>query len=114
KPPMLDVALSELSSGGAQQMLTRQGGPAKSERHAILKLVAESVGTARLIKGRSCPHAAGERLIEHPAIEDDVQGAVGRLDLNHSEHIVPLLNHRAEHHVEIHRPITKQQCLRLR
>src|SRR5580658_3255307 len=70
KPPMLDVALSELSSGGAQQMLTRQGGPAKSERHAILKLVAESVGTARLIKGRSCPHAAGERLIEHPAIED--------------------------------------------
>src|SRR5207247_472147 len=41
-------------------------------------------------------------------------GAVRRLHLNHSEHIVPVLNHRAEDRVEIDRSVTDQQSLRLR
>ena len=114
QPPMLDVTLDELSTGCAQQMLARQGGPGKCERHSILELIAESVGAASLIKGGSCPHATDQSLIEHPAIEDDVQGAVRRLHLNHSEHIVPVLNHRAEDRVEIDRSVTDQQSLRLR
>src|SRR5216684_5959088 len=106
---MLDVALDELSAGSAQQMLASQVGSGQSQRHSILKLVAESVRAAGLIERRSRPHAADERLIEHPAIEDDVQGPVRRLHLNHSKHIVPVLDHYVKDRIEIDRPVAAQQ-----
>ena len=53
-------------------------GRAKVERHAVLQLVAEAVGAARLVEGRARPDAAGERLVEQPAVEHDVHRAVGR------------------------------------
>src|SRR5439155_11760367 len=55
QPPMLDVTLDELSAGCAQQMLARQSRPGQGERHCVLKLIAETVGAASLIKGRSRP-----------------------------------------------------------
>ena len=47
-------------------------GPRQRERHAVLQLVAEAVGAARLVEGRARPDAAGERLVEQPAVEQDV------------------------------------------
>src|SRR5437773_831941 len=58
KPPVLNVALFELPRRGAQQMLPRQLGFRDGERHLILRLIAEPIGTARLIKRRSRPEAA--------------------------------------------------------
>src|SRR5580658_6606195 len=92
-------------------MLARQGRSGQRERHAILKLVAESVRAAGLVKCRSRPHAADQRLIEHPAIEDDVQGAVRRCHLHLAEHVIPVLNHRAQQRIEIERAVTDQQRL---
>ena len=39
------------------------------ERHHVLELVAEAVGAARLVERRARPDAAGERLVEQPAVE---------------------------------------------
>ena len=46
------------------------------------ELVAEAVGATRLVKGRARPDAAGERLVQQPAIEHDVHRAVGRAHLD--------------------------------
>ena len=92
---MLDVALEELPGGGAQKMCARECGPATSERHDVLELVAEAVGATRLIEGGSRPHAASERLIEQPAIEHDVHRPIRRFHLNRAEHVVPVLRSTA-------------------
>ena len=85
------VALGELPAGGAQEMLARERRPGDRQRHPVLQLVAEAVGAARLIEGRARPDAAGERLIEQPAVQHDVHGAVGRLHLDGAEHVIPFL-----------------------
>ena len=82
QPPMLNVAFDELPGGGAQEMAPRLVRRGEGQRHAVLKLVAEAVGAARLIEGGARQDAAGERLIEQPAVQHDVHGAVGRLDLD--------------------------------
>ena len=69
QPPMLNVALGELAGGRAQEVFARQIGPRGGKRHAVLQLVAKAVGAAGLIEGRARPNAAGERLVEQPAIE---------------------------------------------
>ena len=60
------------------------------ERHAVLQLVAKAVGAARLIERRAGPDAAGERLIEQPAVQHDVHRPIGRLHLDRAEHILPV------------------------
>ena len=72
QPPMLDIALDELPPRRAQDVLAGHLGPGDRERHDVLQLVAEAVGAARLIEGRARPDAAGERLIEQPAVQHDV------------------------------------------
>ena len=89
RPPCPPAATSaarrprRIAAPAARSRCSRaSAGPGQAQRHRVLQLVAESVGAARLIKCRPRPHAAGERLIEHPAIEDDVQRAVRRLHLH--------------------------------
>ena len=77
QPPVLHVALGELTSGCAQEVFARQIRPGGRERHAILQLVAKAIGSAGLIEGRAGPNAAGESLVEQPAIEHEVHRAVG-------------------------------------
>src|SRR5580658_2656643 len=86
---MLHVTLNELAGSGPQQLLPSQLRPRDQQRHAVLELVAKAVGAAGLIKCRSRPHAADQRLIEHPAIQDDVEAAARCLDLNRAERSVP-------------------------
>src|SRR6185436_20554993 len=52
-PPVLDIAFHELACGSAQNVVARERGRRMHKRHDILQLVTESVGTARLIKGRA-------------------------------------------------------------
>ena len=101
QPPVLDVALGELAAGGADQMLACQRRADRGQRHAVLKLVAESVGAARLIEGGPRPDAAGERLIEQPTVQHDVHRPVGRLDLHRAEDVLPMGAHLIQHRVEI-------------
>ena len=61
------------------------------QRHHVLELVAKPVGAAGLIERRARPDAAGQRLVEQPAVEHDVHGAVGRPHLDRAEHVVPVL-----------------------
>jgi len=68
-PPVLDVALDELTRRRAQDLRARDLGRGVDERHHVLQLVAEAVGAAGLIEGRACPDAAGQRLIQQPAVQ---------------------------------------------
>ena len=68
-----------------------RSGPRSGERHAILQLIAKAVGAAGLIEGRARPNAAGERLVEQPAIEHEVHRAVGRLDLDCAQNLAPMV-----------------------
>ena len=101
EPPMLDIALDELPPRRAQDVLARHLGPGDRERHDVLKLVAEAVGAARLIEGRTRPVAAGERLVEQPAVQHDVHGTIRRVHLQRAERFVPVVDNLAMDGVEI-------------
>ena len=96
QPPVLHVAFGELARGGAQDLLAQQRGPREAQRHRILQLVAETVGAARLVEAGARPGAAGQRLIQQPAIHHDVERAVGRLDLHVAGELVPVRAHLRE------------------
>ena len=98
---MLHIPLAELPAAGAQQMLTRQVRSRDGKRHAVLELIAKAVCAAGLIESGSRPDAAGECLIQHPAIEDDVQGPVRRFHLDRAENLLPMLGDLSKDGVEI-------------
>ncbi len=90
QPPMLDVALDELSRGRPQQVFARHVGPRGDQRHSVLQLVAEAVGTARLIEPRTSPDAARQRLIQQPAVQHDVHRTVRGRHLDRAQDSVPM------------------------
>ena len=82
---MLDVAFAELPRSRSQHVLPRQFGLGDCERHHVLKLIAKAVRTSGLIEGRARPQSTRKRLVEQPAVEQYIHGAVRRLDLNRAE-----------------------------
>ena len=89
-PPVLHVALHELPAAAARRRCSRASPRVRDgQGHDVLELVAKPVGAPRLIEGGSGPDAAGERLVEKPAVEHDVHGAVRRLDLDRADDVVP-------------------------
>ena len=48
-PPVLNVALDELSSRRAQQVLAGEIGPRERQRHDVLQLIAEPEGAPGLV-----------------------------------------------------------------
>ncbi len=62
---------------------------AGQQRRDVLELVAESEPAARLVEAGPPPHPARQRLIEEPAIDHQVEGQVGRPDLDCAEQPVP-------------------------
>ena len=112
QPPMLHVALDELPRRGAQQVLARHRRPRGDQRHAVLQLVAEAVGAARLIERRAGPDAAGQRLIQQPAVQHDVHRTVGRLHLDRAEDVVPVAADLGQHVVQIGRAVARDQSAR--
>ncbi len=95
-PPVLDVALAELPRRRPQEVLAHQRRPRHRERHRVLELVAEPEGAAGLVVAGAGPHPAAEVLVEEPAVQEDVEGVVGRPDLHRAERLVPAAPHRLE------------------
>ena len=56
----------------------------------VLELVAEAVGAAGLVERGPRPEPAGERLVEQPAVEQDVHRAVRRPHLDGARDVVPV------------------------
>ena len=94
-------------------MFARQRRSRQRQRHPVLKLVAETISAARLIKRRSRPYAADQRLVEQPAIEHDVHRPVGCGHLDGAEHVVPMLHDIAKDRVQIGRAVARDQGLRV-
>jgi hypothetical protein len=88
-PPVLHVALAELPRGGEQQLGAQQRWVDDSERHRVLQLVAEADRAARLVVARARPDAAGQRLVDQPAVQHDVERVVGRAHLHGAEPSFP-------------------------
>ena len=109
---MLHVALGELAAGGAQNMAAGGLRPREGQRHAVLQLVAEAVGAAGLIERRARPDAAGEGLIQQPAVEHDVHRAVRRFHLDGTQCGAPVLGDFQQHGIQIRLAITLDQCPR--
>jgi hypothetical protein len=70
----------KLMAGRAQDMLSRYPGRSVQRRQHVLQLVTETVGAAGLIKAGPAPYTTGKVLIEQPAIEQEVRGAIRCLD----------------------------------
>ena len=113
QPPMLNVAFNELPRRGPEKMLAGDVRPRHAQRHDILQLVAEAIGAARLIEGGSGPYPACQRLVGKPAVEENVQRAVGRLDLNRPKCVIPLPGDVGEHRVEVSSAVLHEERLRL-
>ena len=89
-PPVLHVAREELAGGAAEQVLAIQVGPCEAERHHVLELVAEAVRAAGLEEARPPPEPRADRLVEEPAVHDQVERVVRRFDLHRAEDRVPV------------------------
>ncbi len=109
QPPMLDIAFGKLPGRRAQQVLARGRRPGEGERHGVLQLIAKAIGAARLVEGRARPDAAGQRLVQQPAVKHDVHRPVRRPDLHGAKQASPVPRHGIEHGVEIGRAITGNQ-----
>ena len=77
-------------------MLAQQARLGVDERHHVLQLVAETERPARLIEAAARPDTAGERLVQQPAVGQQVERRVGRLDVDRAERVVPVLPDRFE------------------
>ena len=77
-PPVLDVAFDELPRRGQQQMRAAEIRPRVEQRQHVLQLIAEAERAARLVRAAPRPDAAAERLIQQPAIHDQVERVVRR------------------------------------
>ena len=84
-PPVLHVAFDELAPGAAQELLAQQLRLGVHERHRVLQLVAEAERSARLVVAAARPEAAGDRLVEQPAVDEHVERRVGRAHLHGTE-----------------------------
>ncbi|OAG75119.1 hypothetical protein Amal_03705 [Acetobacter malorum] len=83
------------------------------ECHAILKLIPEAKGTAGLIKAGSGQNAAGEGLIQKPAIEHDIHAPVRGFDLNGMADSIPSFGNGLQNGIKVSRAISQNEpsCL---
>ena len=88
-PPVLNIAFAELPRGGPQQMRADKIGPCHCERQHVLELVTESVRTSALVERGAAPDATRERLIQQPAVEQQVHRRVRRCHLHCAQYPVP-------------------------
>ena len=93
---MLHVAFGELPAGAEQQVLAQHARAGMDERHRVLQLVAETVGSAGLVVAAARPHAAGDGLVHQPAVGQQVQRRIGCPHLHGAECVTPVRMHRGE------------------
>ena len=95
-PPVLDVAFDELARRGMEDVVARQMRRRHHQRQHVLQLIAEAERAARLIEGGASPDAAGQRLVEQPAVEHQVHRSIRRRDLHRAEQRAPEALHILE------------------
>ena len=78
---MQGVAFLKLALGGIEDLATGDARIDRKHSQHVLQLVAESERPAGLVESRPAPDAAGETLVEHPAVEDQVGSQFGRVHL---------------------------------
>ena len=99
-PPVEDIAFGELVCGVEEDLAASVGGVGVEERHDILELVAETGGAADLVEAGTGEEAGGIDLIEVPAVDHVVEGAVGGFDLDGGEFAVPVVDDAFEFGVD--------------
>ena len=103
-PPMLDVAFDELAARTERNLRAHKLRLGVNQGHHVLQLVAETVGSARLVVAAARPQAAGHRLIHEPAIGQYVEGHIGRFHLHGSKRVPPVPDHCLERFAGGRRP----------
>ena len=88
-PPMLHVSFDELPRSSAQNHLARDIRRRIDKCQRILQLVTKPISAARLIQSGTSPDAAAQRLVEQPAIHQEIDGKHRRLDLNRGQESIP-------------------------
>ncbi len=92
-PPVLHITFAKLAGCGAQQVLAEQLRLGMHQGHRVLELVAETERAARLIESGAGPHAAGQCLINEPAVGQEIDRRVGRFHIDHAERPAPVVPH---------------------
>jgi hypothetical protein len=110
---MLDVAFDKLSRSRPQQVFARYGRLRGDQRHAVLQLVTKAISTACLIESRAGPDAAGQRLIQQPAVEHDIHCTVRGLYLDCAEDSTPVAADFRQRLVQICLAILCNECRRV-
>ena len=88
-PPVLHVAFDELARGGEHDMGAAEIRPRIQQRQRVLQLIAESERAAWLVRPTARPDPATERLIQQPAVHQQIERIVGRMHLDRAERVVP-------------------------
>ena len=70
---MLHIALDELPRGRVQKMRATQLRPRVHERQNVLKLIAKTERASWLVWTAARPDATGQRLVQEPAIHDEIE-----------------------------------------
>ena len=107
---MLDISFDELTRCGTQQVMSSRFGAGEGQGHAVLQLITETVGTTGLIERGTRGDPAGQCLIEQPAIEHDIHGAIGGRDLHRSQLLIPVGGHRRELSIQVGLTIPENEC----
>src|SRR3972149_11942252 len=95
-PPMLDIALLELTGSAEEEMLTHENRVCMYERHHVLQLVPETESAPRLVVSAAGPETAHYSLVQEPAIGQEMYGLVGCLHLHCAKRVIPVLPYRFE------------------
>ena len=86
---MQDIPLLELVRGAGQDVGPDPGGIDEQQGKHVLKLIAKAESTAGLVKTRARQDARRQRLINQPAIDHQIEGAIRCLHADAREQIVP-------------------------
>src|SRR5215813_183363 len=108
-PPVLDIPLPKLARRRGQNLGARRRAQSDCQREDVLQLITETERSSRLVKSGAPPDPAGEGLIEKPAVEHQIHRAVGRRDLQGSEHVFPSATHFRERGGQVRRAIALDQ-----
>ena len=93
---MLNVSLHKLVARGPEQMFAQQPGLGMRQGHDVLQLIAKAERSARLIEATAPPETACQRLIYKPAVQQNVDRRIGRLDVHCTESPIPIFPHSLE------------------
>ena len=82
-------------------MLTGGVWAGERQRHAVLQLVAETIGATGLVETGARSDPTGYGLVKQPAVKHDIHGAVGRCHLHCIELRLPVRVYRGQFSVNI-------------